>query len=259
MRAIGSTAIKWQLFEIPTKIYSLRSTEEKVSFMGLSDCCKSQLKSHKNCSSCGKEQKWITDDKGYKVSKDTIVPLTKQEIETIEKFDAGVHIVKFVDKSEVPETALDKPYLLEATGSHKVYALIREALMQQNKVAVVRAIIKGNEHIGILRHDKEGIVLQYIERLNAITIVPKEVKVADSEKTMFSKLIEANSGNFDFDELHSSYFEGVAKLISKKLAGEKIEVIEQKIKETNDDIEATMKAMLDIAQGKKQIVEKVVM
>ncbi len=64
----------------------------------------------------------------------------------------AIDIVQFVDLDEIDPTLYKKSYYLipDETGA-KAYALLREALSQDNKVGVAKVSFRDKEHLAALR------------------------------------------------------------------------------------------------------------
>ena len=226
MKALSSLKVSYKLLNLDVKIYTMRSRDDKISFSSLSSCCKSATKLKRNCDNCKKELAWRTDLKGYKIAKDSFVELTKAELDTIDKVDNGIEILYFVKVSDIPMTILDKPYFLEAQNSisNKLYNLFSEILSLKSLVAVCRTTIKGTEHFSIIRHDKKGLIMQYIEKTTDLMIDVKKLESNKDELEQMKEIIDDDVKEFDFDGLKPIYIEKVKQLIEQKADGKTIEV-----------------------------------
>lgn len=252
MKALTSLNLSFGLLTLPLRIYPIRdSNADNIDFVGLSNCCHSVLKAKKFCSVCSKETSWRSDLKGYKIGKQYI-ELTKEELETIEKLENGIEILYFSCGS-LPLAIFDKPYFLEPTANYKLYDLLNNLFAELNLVAVCRSVVKGNEHFAVLRHDKKGLILQYIERVTDLNIEYKKVDYSKAEYLQLKQIIEQNLKEFDFNELKNSYADKVKKLIEQKAEGKTIDITKIETKELQEsNLLEQLKAMT------KQKVEKVV-
>ena len=228
VKALNTLKISYGLLNFDVRLYSLRDKSDSLSFTSLSDCCRKETGLKRYCKAClNANLSWKTDLKGYKISKDNYIELNKSELETIERLDNGIYILNFIKADSLKPECLDKPYLLEADSKNKInsklYSLFNEVLSELNLYAVVRAVIKGYEHFGILRHNKEGLILQLIERINSLTI--ENFAVTDkNEVNAIKGLVQENIKEFDFDSLKPIYADKVRELITAKSEGRIIEV-----------------------------------
>lgn len=238
MKSLSTLNLSFGLLNLSVKVYGMRSREDKLSFSSLSDCCKSATKLQRNCSVCGKDLAWKTDTKGFKIGKNSFVELSKTELETIGRVNNGIEILYFTKASNIPMAILDKPYFLEADDNvvaNKLYSLFNEVFAEQNIYAICRTTIKGSEHFAILRHDKKGIIMQYLEKVSSLAIDMKSVEQNPNESEEFKKIIKANTKDFNFSELKPIYTEKVKELIEAKAEGREIVVKDINTAELNDN------------------------
>lgn len=204
------------------------SKSDSVDFTSLSNCCHSETGLKRYCKECQSQLEWKTDLKGYKIGKEYI-ELTKAELETIEKLDNGVEILHFANANEVSLSVLDKPYLIEPTSNYKLYNLFVNLFAELNIIAVCRNVVKGYEHFSVLRHNKDYLELQQIERVSDLSINTKDIKFSADEKKQMKAVIETNLKDFSFAELKPVYVSKVKEMIEQKAQGNTIEIREPKI------------------------------
>lgn len=247
MKALTSINLSFGLLNIPIKIYPLRDNKtDNVDFVGLSNCCKHETGLKRYCKSCDNPLEWKTDLKGYKISKNNYVLLTKEELESIEKLENGIEILYFVNADEVNLSCLDVPYLLEAEQKNnfiKLYSLFNAVLSEQNKYAVCRAVVKGKEHFAIIRHESFGLVLQHIERISEITIKPKTFEPIKAELEQIKLIVQSNTKEFDFGNLNPIYVTKVREVIESKAQGKPIEIKAVTAEEVEGNLLDTLKQM----------------
>lgn len=253
MKALSSINLSYGLLNIPIKVYPLRdSKSDSISFSSLSDCCKKETGLKRYCKNCLMALAWKTDLKGYKIGKE-FIELSKAELETIERLDNGIEIIYFIKNASLLSALLDKPYFLEPTANFKLYSLFNSLFAQQNISAICRFVMKGNEHFGVLRHDKNGLLLQIIEKITDLTIEYKKADYSEAESKQLKEIIESNIKDFDFSLLKNLYVEKVKRLIEAKSEGKTIDITAtttERLEEAN--LLDTLKAM-----SKQKIVKEV--
>jgi DNA end-binding protein Ku len=144
-RPIWSGAISFGLVTNPIKV--VNATEDRsISFrqVHLWDiCC---IRYGKICELDGQQ---LRDDeiiKGYEISKDTLIPVTDQDLEGMPLPTAkAIDIVAFVPAQSIDPVRIGDSYYLEADGqvSAKPYKLLRQALERSSKVAVAKFALRG--------------------------------------------------------------------------------------------------------------------
>ncbi len=123
---------------------------------------------------------------------------------TDEDFDAvpvessrAIDIVQFVDLEEIDPMMYKKSYYLipEETGA-KAYALLREAMTQENKVGIAKVSFRDKEHLAALRFKDDVFVLETMYWPDEIRDaefgdVDVDAKVRPQELEMARPLIES--------------------------------------------------------------------
>ena len=91
--------------------------------------------------------------KGYEYEKDRYVVLTDEDFDKVPvESSRAIDIQQFVDLEEIDPMMYKKSYYLipEETGA-KAYALLREAMSQDNKVGIAKVSFRDKEHLAALR------------------------------------------------------------------------------------------------------------
>jgi DNA end-binding protein Ku len=137
MRAIWNGNIIFGLVSIPVKLYSA-TQPRTISFSNLHSVCHTKLESKRWCPKCQKEVPWNEVEKGFKISKDQWVILSKEEIERVKLTTSkNIEIAYFVDASQIDPIFFEKTYYLVPTEAGlKPYSLFVEALRIANKAAI---------------------------------------------------------------------------------------------------------------------------
>jgi len=244
MKPISNTTLKWGFISVGVKVYPIRDTSEDISLTTLCSDCNGETGLKRYCKSCGSGQKWITGVKGYRIDKQNIVKLTKEEIETIERGTSKIQVLGFVKAEMVDSATYDKPYFLEPSMNTEVYNALVKLLQQENKVILAKAIIKSSEHIAVLRHYGNGLLMQYVEKIKPIEIGIKKDVVTESEYALLKQLIDKHTIELDLDSVTFDYREQLKQLINDKLNGKVIEIEKEQIKQKDELLEESLKAML---------------
>jgi DNA end-binding protein Ku len=120
---------------------------------------------------------------------------------------------------------LEKSYYLEPDRmGTKPYALLREALREADRMAVVHVAIRNRSTMAVLRVRDDVIVLQTM-------LWPDEIRQPDfdtladaetlrpQELSMAASLIDSMTGDYDPDEFEDDYREAVVALLEGKVEG----------------------------------------
>ncbi len=124
---------------------------------------------------------------------------------------------------QIDPMLFEKSYYLEPEKSGaKPYALLRQALLDADRMAVVTVALRQRTSVAVLRVRDDVIVLQTMMwpdevRQPDFSVEPGEVK--DAEVKMAHMLVETLAGDFDADEFEDDYAEAVETLVKAKIEG----------------------------------------
>ncbi|GAB3868259.1 Ku protein [Nocardioides maradonensis] len=232
MRAIWKGAVSFGLVSVPVKLYSATESHD-VSFRQVHASDGGRIRYQRICSIDGEEVPYSEIAKGYETEDGEMVVLTDEDLRDLPlTASREIAVEKFVPAEQVDPMMFEKAYYLEpeSTGA-KPYALLREALMEAGRVAVVTVALRQRTTIALLRVHQvpEGepvIVLQTLLwpdeiRVPDFTIDTGEVKPA--ERKMASTLVETLSGDFDPTEFEDHYAEAVQAVVKAKIEGGEVQ------------------------------------
>ena len=159
--AIWSGAINFGLVTIPVKLFTAVKTDE-LSFNMLHKKDEGRIKYERVCSIDEKPVPWDEIVKGYEYEKGQYVVLTDEDFKKVNpEATQSVDILEFVELDKINPMYFDKPYYLEPSkqGKH-AYALLREALITTNRVAIARVVIRTKEYIAAVKPIGDALVLE---------------------------------------------------------------------------------------------------
>src|SRR3546814_13645675 len=121
----------------------------------------------------------------------------------------------------------EKSYYLEPEKSGaKPYALLRQALLDADRMAVVTVALRQRTTVAVLRvrstEAGDVIVLQTMMWPDEIRVPDFSVEVGDvkdSEVKMAHMLVQTLAGDFDASEFEDDYAEAVAALVRTQVEG----------------------------------------
>jgi DNA end-binding protein Ku len=131
-------------------------------------------------------------------------------------------VIEFVPADQIDPLLFDKSYYLEPEAkAAKPYALLREALVQTERMAIVRVALRQRETLALLRVRDKAIVLQTMlwpdeVREPEFDILDAEVELRPQELTMAASLVESLGADFDPAQFHDEYRDAVEELIEQK-------------------------------------------
>ena len=224
-RTMWKGAISFGLVTIPVAVYP--ATEEKtLRFNQLHDEDGGRIRMKRTCSVDGEEVPYDEIVKGYEYEKDRYVVLTDEDFDKVPvESSRAIDIEQFVDLDEIDPMLYKKSYYLvpDETGA-KAYALLREALSQDNKVGIAKVSFRDKEHLAALRFKDEAFVLETMYWPDEIREadfggVDVDLKVRAQELEMARQLIENLTAEWDPEEFTDEYREALLRIVEAKING----------------------------------------
>lgn len=122
--------------------------------------------------------------KGIKQDDGDYVILSEDEIKAAyPKSTQTIEIESFVQASEIAFTLLETPYYLEPIGkADKVYALLRESMLEAGVIGIARVVMHTKEHLAALVPTGAALVLNTIRWATEIRALD-ELKLPTTGKT----------------------------------------------------------------------------
>ena len=172
-RAIWSGSISFGLLNVPVKLYSAVSSK-RVSFRELRASDGSRVRHKRVAEADEKEVPYEEIVKGYEVTPEQYVVLTRDELEALDpKKTRAIEIQDFVDLDDIDPIYFDQPYYLGPDkGAERAYGLLVKAMADARKVAVARFVLRNREHLAAVR--PMGKVLTMATMRFADELVPHE-------------------------------------------------------------------------------------
>jgi DNA end-binding protein Ku len=256
VRAIWKGAVSFGLVTIPVKLYS--ATEEKdVTFHQVRRSDGSRIKYKRVAAADGEEVQYADIAKGYELPSGETVVLTDDDFKDLPLTTSrAIDVLQFVPLEEVDPIYFSKSYYLEPEKMGvKPYALLRGALEESGKVAIVKVALRNRESLATLRVRDGVFVLETMLwpdeiRTPEFDFLSEDVEVRSQELAMATSLIETMSGDFDPTQYTDAYREALQAVIEAKIAGH--EVVrpegEQPSAGTVVDLMAALRASVEAAK-----------
>jgi DNA end-binding protein Ku len=230
-RAIWSGSISFGLLNVPVKLYSAVSSQ-RVSFRELREGDGSRVRHKRVAEEDGKEVPYEKIVKGYELSPDQYVVLTREELEELDpKKTRAIEIQDFVDLDEIDPIYFDHPYYLGPDqGAERAYALLVKAMEEERKVAVARFVLRNKEHLAAIRPMNGVLTMATMRFADEVVspdqldgVIPEEdVTPEKREVEMAKRLIDSLATDFKPDKYRDEYREELLNLIERKAKGEAV-------------------------------------
>ena len=207
MRAMWSGAVSFGLVSVPVKAYSA-TTNHDIRFHQVHAADGGRIKYKRTCSLDGAEVEYADIVKGYETEEGELITLTEEDLDSLPTATGHeIDVVEFVPADQIDPLLFDKSYYLEPDAkAAKPYALLREALVQTDRMAVVKVALRQRETLALLRVRDKAIVLQTMlwpdeVREPDFEILDADVDLRPQEQKMAASLVESLGADFDAERV----------------------------------------------------------
>lgn len=223
MRAIWKGAVSFGLVNVPVRLFAA-TQENDIRFHQVHREDGGRIKYKRTCSVCGEEVSYDEIAKGYETSDGQLVILSDEDLDKLPvASNHEIDVVEFVPASQVDPILFNKSYYLEPDSrAAKPYALLREALLETDRMAIVKVALRQKEILAVLRVRDKVILMQTMLWPDEIreadfSILDDDVELRPQELKMAASLVESMAADFEPTEFTDSYREAVIELIDAKL------------------------------------------
>src|SRR3982750_360508 len=255
MRAIWKGAVSFGLVSVPVKLYS--ATESKdISFRQVHAKDGGRIKYQRVCSIDGEEIEYADIAKGYETEDGEMVILTDDDMAALPSTSSReISVEKFVPSEQIDPMLFEKSYYLEPEkAGAKPYALLRQALEEADRMALVTVSLRNRMSLAVLRVRDDVIVLQTMmwpDEIRKAEFAPADSSDAKpAEVKMANMLVEILAGDFEPDEYEDDYREAVEALVKAKIEGGEIKAAPPPAKTGGEvvDLLAALQRSVDAAK-----------
>lgn len=178
---------------------------------------------------CRAEHKEIPASKivrGVKQKNGEYLVLSNEELEHATDLPPKtIQIQQFCNLADIDPIYYQKPYyLVPNTGGERAYALIREVLAREQKVAVAQFVLLGKEHIAAIRAYDSVLVLHQLHFAQELVprsdlTTPPLQKPSLLELEAGTDLVHRLTGPFFAEDYHDTQADHINALIERKAKG----------------------------------------
>lgn len=222
MRAIWKGAIAFGLVNVPVKVYSA-TEDHDISLHQVHNADGGRIRYQRRCEVCSKIIDYSDIEKAFEDGGRTVV-LSKDELKSIPAENSHeIEVVQFVPSEQLEPMMFEKSYYLEPDSkSPKAYVLLRRALEDTDRVAIVQFALREKTRLGALRIKDDVLVLQSLlwpdeVREANFPALDESVRISAQEREMSAALVESMAADFDPDHFTDDYQIQLRTLIDAKL------------------------------------------
>ncbi len=264
MRAIWKGAVSFGLVNVPVRLYSATENHD-ISLHQVRASDGSRIRYKRVAQADGEEVPYKEIAKAYETEDGRTVVLTDEDLSSLpNRSSKEIEVEKFVPASQIDPILYDKAYYIEpdAMGA-KAYGLLREALRESDRVAVVTVSLRTRMTMAVLRVMGDAIVLQTLlwpdeirdaARLDNLDQVSEPKK---AEKQMAQMLVESMAGDFEPEGHVDDFAEALEALVQRKIEGGDVtEAPEAEEEDTGEVVDLLAALQRSVDRAKKSRGEK---
>jgi len=222
MRAIWKGAIAFGLVNVPVKVYSA-TEDHDISLHQVHNADGGRIRYQRRCEVCSQVIDYSDIEKAYEEDGRTVI-LAKDELKAIPAENSHeIEVVQFVPSEQLEPMMFEKSYYLEPDSkSPKAYVLLRRALEDTDRVAIVQFALREKTRLGALRIKDDVLVLQSLlwpdeVREANFPSLDASIKISAQERDMSAALVESMAADFDPAHFTDDYQVQLRQLIEAKL------------------------------------------
>ncbi|MEE2523577.1 Ku protein [Pseudarthrobacter sp. J75] len=222
MRAIWKGAIAFGLVNVPVKVYSA-TEDHDISLHQVHNADGGRIRYQRRCEVCSQVVDYSDIEKAYEEDGRTVI-LSKEELKSIPAENSHeIEVVQFVPSEQMDPMTFEKSYYLEPDSkSPKAYVLLRSALEDTDRVAIVQFALREKTRLGALRIRDDVLVLQALlwhDEVREVSFpsLDTSIKISAQERDMSAALVESMAADFEPEQFTDDYQVQLRQLIEAKL------------------------------------------
>ena len=254
-RAYWKGSLKLSLVSCPIALYPASTTAEKTRFHMINRETGNRLKQQMVDAETGDIVEGDQKGRGYELKKGSYVEIEKEELEAVQiESNHTIDIDSFVPRDEIDKRYLDSPYYIVPDGKAGIdaFAVIRDAMKDQDRVALARIVLTNREHVIAIEPLGKGLLgttLRYPYELRDESDYFDGIKNPKISKDMIElagHILDTKAAHFDPSKFKDEYENALKALVRRKASGKPIKVSEPEEKPDNvvnlmDALKASLK------------------
>jgi len=241
-RAYWKGYLRLSLVTCPIELFPATSQSEKTHFHQINTRTGHRLRQQMVDEETGRPVDSEHKGRGYELSKGKYVEIDEDELKAIQiESTRTIDIDGFVPRSQIDKRYLDKPYYIAPNGKTgtEAFVVIRDAMQDEDRVALARIVMAHREHIIMLEPLGKGILgttLRYdyeVRKENEYFAHVPSPRISKDMVELASHILESKATKFDPDKFKDEYEKALRKLVQRKAKGHAIEAPEPSERPSN--------------------------
>ncbi|MEW6221221.1 MAG: Ku protein [Thermodesulfobacteriota bacterium] len=214
------------------------------------------------------QQEWVRPETGEVVPDEAIrhgvetadgrlVFITDEELQALESMASrDIEILRFVPEAVIDHRWHDRPYYLGPDGDEAAYCALAAALAGSAAQGLARWVMRGKEHLGVLRLRDRYPVLITLHHAGEVLPLPRLMPAAGREidareLAMAEQLVAIMAGRFEHGQYRDEYRQRLVDLIAAKAGGQVIPLAPTAPPAEAQDLATVLAASLQAVQGRR--------
>jgi DNA end-binding protein Ku len=241
-RAYWKGSLKLSLVSCPVALYPASTAAEKTRFHMINKETGNRLKQQMVDSETGDIVENDQKARGFELKKGKFVEIEKEELEAVQiESNHTIDIDSFVPTEEIDKRYFNHPYYIVPDGKAGIdaFAVIRDAMKNQNRVALARIVLTNREHVIAIEPLGKGLLgttLRFDYEVRDEDDYFDDIRNPKVTKDMIElagHILETKAGHFDPTKFKDEYEDALKALVRRKAAGKTIKVPERREKRSN--------------------------
>jgi Ku protein len=255
-RAYWKGSLKLSLVSCPVALYPASTAAEKTRFHMINRETGNRLKQQMVDAETGDVVEADQKGRGYELTKGKYVEVEKEELEAVQiESNHAIDIDSFVPRDEIDKRYLNHPYYIVPDGkvAADAFAVIRDAMKDQDRVALARIVLTNREHIIAIEPLGKGLLgttLRYPYELRDEADYFDDIKSPKISKDMIelaAHILKTKAAHFEPEKFKDEYENALKTLVRRKAAGKPVKVAERD--ERPDNVINLMDALKQSLRG----------
>jgi DNA end-binding protein Ku len=257
VRAYWKGSLKLSLVSCPVLLYPASTSADKTRFHMINRETGNRLKQQMVDAETGDVVDNDQKGRGYELKKGEYVEIDKDELDAVQiESNHTIDIDSFVPKDEIDKRYLNHPYYIAPDGKAGVdaFAVIRDAMKDQDRVALARIVLTNREHIIAIEPLGKGLLgttLRYPYELRDADDYFDDIKNPKISKDMVelaSHILDTKAAHFDPSKFKDEYENALKTLVRRKASGKPLKSAPRE--EKPDNVVSLMDALKQSLKGR---------
>jgi DNA end-binding protein Ku len=241
-RAYWKGHLRLSLVTCPIELFPATSQAEKTHFHQINTQTGHRLRQQMVDEETGRVVDAEHKGRGYELSKGKYVEIGEDELKAIQiESTHTIDIDGFVARADIDKRYLDKPYYIapEAKTGVEAFVVIRDAMQDEERVALARIVMAHREHMIMLEPLGKGLLgttlrFDYEVRNedDYFSHIPSP-RISKDMVSLAAHILQDKATKFDRGKFKDEYEGALRKLVQRKAKGHTIEVPEPEEKPSN--------------------------